>query len=144
MKYLVEGEVVDTYGGDFTYRDAWYEIENGEYIFYEKYFGAKSSETEVITDDKKIFELVNLMGDDDKFEKLYSDHSKWYLDQTLEANNSYLTKFQIDFVNGQTFTKIDSMIKENGKDYTIRFLKEIKQLEIERLDPNRPKPSYYP
>jgi hypothetical protein len=144
MKYLVEGEVVDTYGGDFTYRDAWYEIENGEYVFYEKYFGAKSSDTEIVTNEEKISDLIDLMSDDDMFEKLYSDYSKWYLDQTLEANNNYLTKFQIDFINGQTFTEMNSMIKENGKDYAIKFLKEIKQLEKERSDPNRPKPSYYP
>jgi len=29
MTYLIDGEVVNTYGGDYTYRDVWYEIENG-------------------------------------------------------------------------------------------------------------------
>lgn len=30
MNYIVEGEVVDTYGGDFTWRDVWYEVEEDE------------------------------------------------------------------------------------------------------------------
>ena len=30
MKYLIDGEVVDTYGGDFTYMDVRYEIVDGK------------------------------------------------------------------------------------------------------------------
>lgn len=58
MTYLVDGEVVDTYGGDYTYRDVWYEMEDNEYIFYERYYGAKPSETERITDKEQIDEYM--------------------------------------------------------------------------------------
>ena len=58
MTYLIEGEVVDTYGGDFTYHDLWYEEENGEIIFYEQYYGAKPSPTEMITDEEEIKKLL--------------------------------------------------------------------------------------
>ena len=51
MNYIFEGEVVDTYGGDFTYRDVWYEIEDGKKIFYEMYYGAKPSDTERINEE---------------------------------------------------------------------------------------------
>jgi len=53
-KYIIEGEVVDTYGGDYTYRDVWCEFEDGEYIFYEMYYGSGPSETERITDEEEI------------------------------------------------------------------------------------------
>lgn len=59
MEYLIEGELVDTYGGDYTYRDVWYEIENGEYTFYERCYGAKPSEAEVITDKDEIEEFLS-------------------------------------------------------------------------------------
>ncbi len=58
MTYLIEGEVVDTYGGDYTYRDVWYEIEDGKKTFYERYYGAKPSDTEEITDVNEIKELT--------------------------------------------------------------------------------------
>lgn len=35
MNYVIEGELIDTYGGNFTYRDVWYDVEDGEYIFTE-------------------------------------------------------------------------------------------------------------
>jgi len=59
MTYLIEGEVVDTYGGDYTYQDVWYEIEDGEYFFYERYYGAKPSDTERITDEKEIAKYMS-------------------------------------------------------------------------------------
>ena len=43
MIYIVDGEVVDTYGGDYTYRYVYYEFENGEYTFYEYHTGGKPS-----------------------------------------------------------------------------------------------------
>lgn len=58
MPYLIDGEVIDTYGGDFTYRHVYYEIEDGEYIFYEYHTGAKPMETERITDPSEIEELM--------------------------------------------------------------------------------------
>ncbi len=57
MNYLIEGELVDTYGGDYTYRDVWYEIEDGEYVFYERCYGAKPSDTERIYDQDEINEF---------------------------------------------------------------------------------------
>ena len=39
--YVTEGEVVDTYGGDYTYRDTWYVIVNGEKEYYQQCYGAK-------------------------------------------------------------------------------------------------------
>lgn len=67
MLYLIKDELVDTYGGDFTYRDVWCEVEkeNGEDImyYYEQYYGAKPTEAERITDPKEIEELkIILMG----------------------------------------------------------------------------------
>ena len=59
MTYLIEGEVVDTYGGDYTYQDVWYEIEDGKYFFYERYYGAKPSDTERITDEKEIAKYMS-------------------------------------------------------------------------------------
>lgn len=54
MEYLIDGEIVDTYGGNYTFRDVWYEIENGETIFYQRYYGAKPEETSIITDTQDI------------------------------------------------------------------------------------------
>lgn len=62
MTYLIDSELVDTYGGDFTYRDVWYEIEDGEYIFFERFYGAKPSETERITDPQEIKELMAMIN----------------------------------------------------------------------------------
>lgn len=61
MTYIVEGEIVDTYGGDYTYRDVWYEIENNEYIFYECCYGAKPSETERITEESDIKTYISMI-----------------------------------------------------------------------------------
>jgi hypothetical protein len=61
MNYITEGELVDTYGGDFTYRDVWYEEEDGEYYFYEQYFGAKPVGVERITDPDEIKILLSLI-----------------------------------------------------------------------------------
>lgn len=58
MTYLIEGQLVDTYGGDYTFYDCWYEEENGEYLFFERCYGAKPSETEQITDTERISELM--------------------------------------------------------------------------------------
>lgn len=61
MKILIDGEVVDTYGGDFTYRYVEYEIENERVKFYEYYSGAKSSEIELIYDEDEIAYLLTLV-----------------------------------------------------------------------------------
>ncbi len=53
--YLEEGELVDTYGGDYTYRDVWYEIEeDGSYSFYTCCYGAKEEPNELVTDPEEI------------------------------------------------------------------------------------------
>lgn len=59
--YIVEHELVDTYGGDFTYRDIWYQIIDNEIIFFERYYGAKQSDVEQITDTETIKELMLLI-----------------------------------------------------------------------------------
>ena len=59
MNYLIEGEVIDTYGGDYTYRDVWYEIEDGEYFFYEMCYGACPSPVERFTDENEIKEFMS-------------------------------------------------------------------------------------
>ena len=63
MNYIIDGELVDTYGGDFTYRDVWYEYEDGEYTFYERYYGAKPTETEVVTDADDIMEYMAMVNE---------------------------------------------------------------------------------
>jgi hypothetical protein len=58
--YLVEGETIDTYGGDFTYHDLWYEEENGEKLFFETIYGQGAGEdkgTTMITDKEEIDEI---------------------------------------------------------------------------------------
>jgi hypothetical protein len=49
--------MVDTYGGDFTYRDVEYEIIDGETVFYETYYGAKPVPMTEITDEEELAEL---------------------------------------------------------------------------------------
>ena len=61
MTYIIDGELVDTYGGDFTYRYVWYEIEDGEYFFYEQLIGAKGTPVELITDESEIKEFMSLI-----------------------------------------------------------------------------------
>lgn len=61
MNYIIDGEVVDTYGGGYTYRDVWYEIEGDEVVFYESYYGAKPSPTERITNKDEITELLKCL-----------------------------------------------------------------------------------
>lgn len=56
--YLVDGELVDTYGGDYTFMDIWAEKENNEWIFYKSYYGAKAEPTFRIDDPEEIKELT--------------------------------------------------------------------------------------
>ncbi len=48
--YLREGELVDTYGGDYTYRSIFFVIRNGSKVYYKECYGAKPSEPEEIYD----------------------------------------------------------------------------------------------
>ena len=57
MGFIIEGEVVDTYGGDYTYRDVYFEMEDGERVFYEIYYGSKPIKEVMITDEKEIAEF---------------------------------------------------------------------------------------
>ena len=57
MKFIFKEEVVDTYGGDYTWRDVWYE--DGK--FYEEYYGAKLISAEEITDEEEIRELKSYL-----------------------------------------------------------------------------------
>lgn len=57
IHYLLEGETIDTYGGNFTYRDLWYEEENGEKTFFETIYGPGAGDdkgTIMITDKEEI------------------------------------------------------------------------------------------
>ena len=61
MPELIDGEVVDTYGGDYTYRYVFYEKEGDEYFFYEYFTGAKASPQEQITDSEEIAEFMKMV-----------------------------------------------------------------------------------
>lgn len=58
---LIDGQVVDTYGGDFTYRDVWVEYEGGRPVFYELYYGAKPEHSAQVTDREEIQYLKTLI-----------------------------------------------------------------------------------
>jgi len=40
MKNIIEGEAINTYGGNYIYRDVWFEIEDGEKVYYELVFSS--------------------------------------------------------------------------------------------------------
>ena len=61
MDILIDGEVVDTYGGDYTYRNVYYYTEDDKYFFYEEFTGAKSTPCELVTDPDEISELMKLV-----------------------------------------------------------------------------------
>lgn len=63
MICIIDGELVDTYGGDFTYLYVYYEIEDGEYIFYEQCLGAKGYPLERVYDDAEIAEYMKIVND---------------------------------------------------------------------------------
>ena len=58
MTYLIEGEVIDTWGGNYSWRDVWYEVEEGEYFFWEVQYGARGRSTERVTDEGEIEEWM--------------------------------------------------------------------------------------
>lgn len=82
MEYLIENELVDTYGGDFTYRDVWFEIEDGKKVFYEKYIGAKATDVQEIEDQNEIAELISdfklkeELDNDEEVTQILSDLNK--------------------------------------------------------------------
>jgi hypothetical protein len=39
MKNIIEGEAINTYGGNYIYRDVWFEIEDGKKVYYELVYG---------------------------------------------------------------------------------------------------------
>ena len=61
MPYLIDGEVADTYGGDFTWYYVWYEVEDGQYIFYEQYIGAKPKSPSIVSDENEIKEFMSMI-----------------------------------------------------------------------------------
>lgn len=46
--YVVEGEVVDTYGGDYTYCNVFFVMDGDKKVFFKEYDGAKPSDPEEI------------------------------------------------------------------------------------------------
>lgn len=61
MKTIIDGELIDTYGGDYTYRDIEYVFENGKHCFYEFHYGAKPEPMFLIEDEKEIEFLMTLI-----------------------------------------------------------------------------------
>jgi hypothetical protein len=62
--YLVDGEVVDTYGGDYTYRDVWCEYDPNEgYSIFTHDYGAKETPTEMITDPEDVAYYMNQINE---------------------------------------------------------------------------------
>jgi len=55
---LIEDELVDTYGGNFTYKMTGYAIKEGVVKFYDQHYGAKPSDWEEIDDKEEIKELI--------------------------------------------------------------------------------------
>lgn len=58
---VLSDELVDTYGGNFTYCEISYEIENGEIFFYEMRYGHDPSPLELIDDIQEIRELMDMV-----------------------------------------------------------------------------------
>jgi hypothetical protein len=59
-QFLIEGEVSDTYGGDYTYRDVWASETTDGLEFFQQYTGAKPSEVEQIFDTEEIKYLTEI------------------------------------------------------------------------------------
>ena len=60
---MIDGELIDTYGGDFTYRDVTYDINDDEsFTFYEVHYGAKPMGKIEIDDPKEIEELIQMLN----------------------------------------------------------------------------------
>lgn len=46
--YVVQAEIVDTYGGDYTYRDVFFIMDGDRKVYFQEYSGAKPSDPEEI------------------------------------------------------------------------------------------------
>lgn len=62
---VIIDELVDTYGGNFTYREVAYEIEDGEVLFFEHQYGYNSTPIEMITDIQEIRDLMEMIPVED-------------------------------------------------------------------------------
>jgi hypothetical protein len=60
---IIDGELVDTYGGDYTYKYVYAEVEDGEVIFYEYCLGAKEMPEERVYDADDIAEYMALYNE---------------------------------------------------------------------------------
>lgn len=59
---LISGELADTYGGDYTFKDVEYEKDaEGNILFYESYWGAKPSDWELVIDADRVREYMDLL-----------------------------------------------------------------------------------
>ena len=73
IEILTEGEVIDTYGGDFTYRDTGYiNNDDGTYTFYYHDYGAKPSDGWEVNDDPD--EIAELTRDIRQMEMKKNEH----------------------------------------------------------------------
>lgn len=55
---IIDGDLVDTYGGDYTFQYVYVEDDDGELVFYEYYLGAKEKEVERVYDEDDIAEYT--------------------------------------------------------------------------------------
>jgi len=55
---IINGELVDTYGGDYTFQYVYVEDNDGELVFYEYYTGAKEKDAERVYDADDIAEYT--------------------------------------------------------------------------------------
>lgn len=64
MEILIDGEVADTYGGDYTWRYLGYEVDESGIDFYEWFSGAKESGRERLIDSDDVAGAMRLLMED--------------------------------------------------------------------------------
>ena len=72
--YIVDGELVDTYGGDYTFRYVYADYDHTGVVFYEYCTGAKAEEEFVVDDPEDLAEYMEIFE-----EKL--KEKKWNIGQ---------------------------------------------------------------
>lgn len=60
LETLIDGELIDTYGGDYTYLYVYYSKDGDRYRFYEEQSGAKKTcLEEVFDEDGEYIQMIN-------------------------------------------------------------------------------------
>jgi hypothetical protein len=57
---IIVGELVDTYGGDYTYKYVYAEYDSSGVVFYESCMGAKAEEEFVVDDPADLAEYMEI------------------------------------------------------------------------------------